>query len=199
MSELGLIVHRTALGAIVASAAMWLAASVQAAGAMARTSTDAVDSASKQAVFEKYCFGCHNPKVRSGQLVLTTADITRVGENAETWEKVVRKLRLRTMPPAGVPRPDLSTYESVAAWLENEIDKTAMAHPNPGRTETFHRLNRTEYHNAVRDLLGVAVDVTSMLPSDDAIDGFDNVGDVLTVSPALLEGYMTAAKKISRL
>jgi mono/diheme cytochrome c family protein len=187
------------MAAIVASAAIWLAAGLQAAGSTPRTSTDATNAASKQAVFEKYCFSCHNPKVRAGQLVLTTADITRVGENAATWEKVIRKLRLRTMPPAGVPRPDVSTYDSVAGWLENEIDQSAIARPNPGRTETFHRLNRTEYHNAIRDLLEVDIDVTSMLPSDDAIDGFDNVGDVLTVSPALLEGYMTAAKRISRL
>src|SRR4029079_4687979 len=108
------------------------------------------------------------------------------GENPEIWEKVVRKLRGRMMPPPGRPRPDEKTYDDVVASLEKSLDRAAAANPNPGRTATFHRLNRTEYQNAIRDLLALDVDVKSLLPKDDASFGFDNVG-VGGVSPNLLE------------
>ena len=202
MSEMRLIARRMGLAVIGALVVVGAAGTHVRAGAATQRASESETGAnpdSQRAVFEQYCFRCHNPRVLAGGLILTTADLTRVGENAQIWEKVVRKLRTRAMPPPKLPRPDGGTYDSLATWLESELDAWATAHPNPGRTETAHRLNRTEYRNAVRDLLGVDVDVTLMLPRDDAMDGFDNVGDVLTVSPALLEGYLRAARKISRM
>ena len=125
-------------------------------------------------------------------------DIAHVGAGAEVWEKVVKKLRAGAMPPAGMPRPDKATYEAVAAYLETELDRAFAASPNPGRP-TVHRLNRAEYVNVIRDLLKVDIDGRAMLPADDAGYGFDNVADLLTVSPSLFDRYMSAAQKISRL
>lgn len=133
-----------------------------------------------------------------GQLILSTLDVENVGANAETWETVVRKLRARTMPPAGRPRPDEPVYIALISHLETSLDSVAAANPNPGRTDTFRRLNRTEYQNAIRDLLDVDIDVASMLPSDDSSHGFDNIS-VGGLSPMLLERYLSAAQKISRL
>ncbi|MEE8177626.1 MAG: DUF1592 domain-containing protein, partial [Acidobacteriota bacterium] len=124
-------------------------------------------------------------------------DVQNVGENVEIWEKVVRKLRGFTMPPVGLPRPDEQVYESFADYLETELDRVAAAKPNPGRTAVAHRLNRAEYANAVRDLLAIEIDAASLLPADDS-GGFDNFGDLLSVSPALMEKYMSVARKISR-
>src|SRR5262249_41134661 len=111
--------------------------------------------------------------------------------------KVVRKLRGRLMPPVGLPRPDDATYEGLTSWLESELDTFAAAHPNPGRTETFRRLNRTEYQNAVRDLLAIDMDVSGVVPADDAAGGFDNIGGVFKLSPLVMESYLSAAKKIA--
>ena len=119
-------------------------------------------------------------------------------EHAEAWEKVVRKLRARAMPPAGRPRPDKADYAAVASVLETALDQAAAANPNPGRSTT-HRLNRTEYANAIRDLLALEVDGRALLPPDDADLGFDNMADILSMSPALLERYLSAARKITRL
>ena len=130
--------------------------------------------------------------------MLDGMDVEHVGEHAEAWEKVVRKLRARAMPPAGRPRPDRATYAAVASALETALDRAGAADPNPGRTTT-HRLNRTEYANAIRDLLGLEVDGRALLPPDDADLGFDNMADILSVSPALLERYLSAARKIGRL
>jgi hypothetical protein len=152
----------------------------------------------QRAVINQYCVGCHNDKAKTAGLTLATIDVQRAGENAETWEKVVRKLRGRMMPPPGRPRPDDATYDSMVSYLENSLDRSAAANPNPGRTETFHRLNRTEYQNAIRDLLALDVDVSSLLPKDDVSHGFDNVG-VGEFSPTLLERYLAAAQKVSRL
>ena len=124
-------------------------------------------------------------------------DLAHLDVNGETWEKVLRKLRNREMPPVGVPRPDAATYEALVASIETERDRVGQVRPNPGRP-TLHRLNRTEYANAVRDLLALEVDVAELLPADDAGYGFDNIGDVLSVSPVLMEGYLSAARKISR-
>ena len=124
--------------------------------------------------------------------------MTDVSADAHVWEKVIRKLRAGAMPPAGARRPDRATLEGLAAWLETAIDRAAEARPNPGRTETYHRLNRAEYQNAVRDLLALDVDVSSLLPADDASYGFDNIAGVLKVSPTQLERYMTASREISR-
>ena len=157
-----------------------------------------LDAASRKAVIEQYCAGCHNDKVKSGDLVLSTANMDNPGERPEVWEKVVRKLRGRMMPPPGRPRPDEATYDNLASYLETALDRAAAANPNPGRTATFRRLNRAEYQNAIRDLLMLDVDVASMLPKDDTSFGFDNV-EVGGLSPTLLERYLAAAQKISRI
>jgi len=147
----------------------------------------------------QYCMTCHNEKLRAGGLALTASDLSNIPARAEIWEKVIRKLRTRTMPPPGVPRPDQAGYDSLASYLENEIDTAAVAHPNPGRTEAVHRLNRTEYQNAIRDLLALDIDATALLPADDQSYGFDNIAGILKMSPTLLERYMGAAREISRL
>ena len=121
-----------------------------------------------------------------------------VGADADVWERVVRKLRAGMMPPAGRPRPDRASHDGLVAWLEAELDRAAAVHPNPGRTETFHRLNRTEYRNAVRDLLALEVDVAALLPADDASYGFDNIAGVLRLNESLMERYLAAAARISR-
>jgi uncharacterized protein DUF1587 len=148
-----------------------------------------------QAFVNLYCSSCHNERTKSGNLTLTGLT---VAENLEIWEKVVKKLRGRIMPPAGQTRPDERTYDSIIANIEKSLDATAAANPDPGRTETFRRLNRTEYQNAIRDLLSLNVDVSSLLPKDDASFGFDNVG-AGSLSPTLLERYLAAAQKISHL
>ena len=156
--------------------------------------------ASVRATLDRFCVRCHNDRLRTADLALDTHDLADVGTDAETWERVIVKLRSRTMPPAGNPRPREATYGAVASWLETEIDTAALASPDPGRGETFHRLNRAEYHAAVRDLLAVDVDVTELLPADDTYEhGFDNNGDVLSISPDLVARYLSAARRISRL
>src|SRR5262249_28060088 len=121
-----------------------------------------------------------------------------IADAAETWERVVRRLHAGTMPPQPARRPDHATYERLAGWLESELDKAATSSPNPGRP-VLHRLNRAENANAIRDVLGIDVDVSSMLPPDDSAYGSDNISDVLGVSPSLQERYLTAARKISAL
>jgi mono/diheme cytochrome c family protein len=154
-------------------------------------------------VLNNYCVVCHNAKIKTAGLELDAARATLAdpSRDAQAWEKVIRKLRMGAMPPQGLPRPDDKVLESFAGYLETALDRAAAASPDPGRP-AVHRLNRTEYANAVRDLLAVdssAVDIASLLPADDSGYGFDNIGDVLTVSPLLLEGYLTAARKISRI
>jgi mono/diheme cytochrome c family protein len=151
-----------------------------------------------RALVNRYCVTCHNERLRTAELTLDTADVDAVSRNAEVWEKVVRKLRAGAMPPTGLPRPDPAAYEAFTTYLETALDRQAAASPDPGATGT-RRLNRTEYANAVRDLLAVEMDGESLLPADDSRFGFDNVGDVLTVSPLLSERYLSAARKISRL
>jgi mono/diheme cytochrome c family protein len=146
----------------------------------------------------KYCVSCHNQKLKTANLLLDSADAVHVSNSAETWEKVLVKLRSRSMPPPGIPRPDNATYNSVAAWLESEIDRAAAAHVNPGRAAGLHRLNRTEYANSVRDLIGVDVDPEIILPPDEQAFGFDTNADVLAMEPALLDRYITAASRIAR-
>src|SRR5579862_8923833 len=154
--------------------------------------------------FTKYCVTCHNARLKTAGFVLDTADLKNVGGHAETWEKVVRKLRTEAMPPAGAPRPDRATYDSTAAYLEAELDRAATARPNPGSLPLLHRLTRTEYQNAIRDLLAVdalpkEMDYSLLLPADNASSGFDNIADLLFVSPTVMERYLDAARKISRL
>jgi mono/diheme cytochrome c family protein len=167
--------------------------------APAKQSTTSVEPASSaRAVINEYCVTCHNSSSKTAGLALDTANLEKAAENPIVWEKVVRKLRGRMMPPPGRPRPDENTYNNVIAYLEKSLDAAAAVNPNPGRTETFRRVNRSEYQNAIRDLLALDVDVTSMLPKDDASYGFDNVG-VGGLSTTLLERYLAAAQKISRL
>ncbi len=154
---------------------------------------------SRSAFLTTYCVGCHNQRTKSGDLALDAVDVMRISDAPATWEKVVRKLRAGLMPPAGARRPDEASYDEFRQWLQGELDRTAAAHPNPGRTEVFHRLNRVEYRNAVRDLLSLDIDVASTLPADDSSYGFDSMAGALKVSSALMERYLDAAKTISRL
>ncbi len=151
-----------------------------------------------RAVFDKYCVTCHNQRVKTAGLALDALDPAQVGEHAEAWEKVVRKLRTGAMPPAGRPRPDKALADSVASSLEAGLDRAAAEHPNPGRP-TLHRLNRVEYRNAIRDLLALEIDPAALLPADNAAYGFDNNADALSLSPALTERYLEAAAKISQM
>ena len=152
----------------------------------------------QRALLDRYCVACHNERLRTADLALDTHDVTRIADAPAVWETVVRKLRAGAMPPLPRPRPDAATYDRFIGWLEAELDRAAAVHPNPGRTEAFHRLNRTEYHHAVRDLLDLEIDVAELLPADGASYGFDNIAGVLGVSPTLLERYLAAARKISR-
>jgi hypothetical protein len=151
-----------------------------------------------RALVSKYCVTCHNERLKTAGLLLDKADAAQVSNSADVWEKVVVQLRSRAMPPSSVPRPASATYDAVATWLEGELDRAALARPNPGRPANLHRLNRTEYANAVRDLLGVEIDAASMLPPDAQAHGFDTNADALGVEPALLDRYLTAAAKIAR-
>ena len=145
----------------------------------------------QQPVINQYCVGCHNGTSKAAGLALDTAK----ADDTATWEKVLRRVRGRTMPPVGLPRPKEADYQNLVATLESKLDAAKV---DPGRTDTFRRLNRTEYQNAIRDLLAVDVDVTGLLPSDDSSHGFDNV-TVGNLSPTLLERYLGAARKITRL
>ena len=150
-------------------------------------------------LLDRYCVTCHNRTLKTAGLQLDTLDVERVGASAEAWEKVARKLRTREMPPLGVPRPDRDAYDRATATLEAALDRAAAADPKPGRV-IVHRLNRTEYANAVRDLLALEIDGRSLLPADEPDQqGFDNMAGVLSVSPRLLENYLTAASVVSRL
>ena len=151
----------------------------------------------ERAAVNGYCLGCHNSKSKIGGIALDAMSVEHASQHPEAWEKVIRKLRTRSMPPAGLPRPDERAYNQLLSLLEGSLDRAAAAKPNPGRTDTFRRLNRTEYSNAIRDLLAVDVDVSSLLPVDESSHGFDNV-TVGDLSPTLLERYLSAAQKISR-
>jgi len=161
----------------------------------AQAQTPASDN---RALFNQYCFTCHNQRTKTAGLALDTLDLSAIGQNAETWEKVVGKLRSGMMPPQGSPRPDDSTRSALISWLTTELDRNAAANPNAGHP-ILSRLNRTQYATVIRDLLSLEVDAAVLLPPDDAAYGFDNVGDVLGISPVLLERYMDAAGKVSAL
>jgi hypothetical protein len=146
----------------------------------------------------QYCVSCHNQKSKTANLELDRADADNVSNSAQIWEKVVVKLRSRAMPPPGIKRPDNTTYDKTAAWLEQELDRASSAHVNPGRTAPLHRLNRAEYANAVRDLIGVDIDAQAMLPPDEQAFGFENNAEALSMQPALLDRYVAAASVIAR-
>ena len=149
----------------------------------AAQSSNAISS--PEVTVQKYCLGCHNSKLKAPKIAFDTQDLHKAGDHSVEWEKVVKKLRTRSMPPAGLPRPDEAAYSSLLSSITTSLDTASAANPNPGRNDTFRRLNRNEYHNAIRDLLSLDVDVTSLLPSDESSHGFDNV-TVGDLSPTLL-------------
>ena len=164
---------------------------------------------------DQYCVVCHNQRtvdadpsaitdplgsqLRAVGLALDSLDINNVAADADHWEKVVRKLRAGLMPPAGMPRPENDQLENFRQWLQTELDNATLENPNPGRKATFHRLNRAEYRNAIRDLLALEIEVDNYLPADDASYGFDNIGGVLRMSQSLMERYLEASRTLSRL
>src|SRR5688500_5531044 len=161
-------------------------------------------AAASAAVLKQYCVTCHNDRLKSGGFVIDPAALPSVGPGADRWEKVVRKLRTQSMPPPGAPRPDAAGYNRVATFLESELDRAEVAPPHLGKLPLTHRLSRTEYQNAVRDLLALdalprEVAVDYLLPPDNISSGFDNIADLLFVSPSNMERYLDAARKISRL
>src|SRR5437867_3125349 len=171
---------------------------VGAAAARAPGSAPSPDSSEKpRALLDRYCVTCHNDRLKTANLSLQGLDLTKAADQAEVWEKVIRKLRAGVMPPPDIPRPPLPDYEALRDWLENEIDRVAPAR-TPGSV-VLHRLNRSEYANAIRDLLDLQIDATTLLPPDDSAHGFDNIAGSLTISPTLLESYATAAARIVRM
>ena len=194
-----LLAGATVLLAIVSASTLWGGAgpAVEAAGVQA-SPRPAAPPAQDAAFLKQYCLSCHNDRLKSGSLSLEAMNPANVEGHVEAWEKVVRKLRTGLMPPENAPRPAAAARETFVSALERRLDGVAASRPDPG-TPALHRLNRAEYANAIRDLLALDVDVTAMLPPDDSASGFDNNADVLGVSPALIEGYASAAAKISRL
>ena len=146
---------------------------------------------------QRYCAGCHSDQAKTAGLSLQKIDLTKVDPQAEMLEKVLRKVRNGQMPPAGAPRPNPSTTAAFSQWLESTLDANSAQHPNPGRS-SIHRLNRAEYSNAIRDVLDLDINAGAQLPVDDSGYGFDNIGAVLSVSPALLDRYLSVARKVSR-
>jgi mono/diheme cytochrome c family protein len=175
-------------GFVLAAPAVW--AAPQAATAAPP------DTQQFKVMIDKYCIGCHSEKLKTAGLVLENRDLSKIASDARVWEKVIRKLRAGEMPPIGIPRPDNASIDNFASYLETTIDRAAAANPNPGRT-LVHRLNRTEYANAIKDVLAVDTDVSQLLPPDDSADGFDNMAQMLTISPTLLERYLSASAKIT--
>ena len=179
------------IGMVLAGAVLFPAATISA------ENSGSAAAAAHRGTLEQYCIGCHSGPTPFAGLNLEPLDFGNLEANGVTWEKLIRKLRSRQMPPAGMPRPDEATYEALVNYVEAGRDRLAEVNPNPGRP-TLHRLNRAEYANAIRDLLALEIDVSDLLPADDIGYGFDNIGDVLNVSPLLLERYLAAAGKISR-
>ncbi|MGE3340255.1 MAG: DUF1592 domain-containing protein [Alphaproteobacteria bacterium] len=179
----------------IAGAMALTSAAGPAAGRVAAAPVAAIDA---RAVMTQYCVTCHNQKSKTGGLALDDLDPAKAPEHAEVFEKVVRKIRAGVMPPSGARRPEPAVLTALAAAIESSIDQAAAKHPNPGRTEALHRLNRTEYRNAVRDVLGLEVDVAQLLPADDASYGFDNIAGVLKLNQSNMERYLTAAMRVSR-
>ena len=157
-----------------------------------------VGTAEARALLNRYCVACHNRRTLTAGLALDTLDVAQVETNAATWEHVIRRLRANAMPPAGRPRPTAAATHGFIEWLETELDRTGLENPDPGRP-AVHRLNRAEYANAIRDIFGLEIDVNALLPADDEQEGFDNIAEVLSVSPTLIERYLAAARRISQL
>jgi hypothetical protein len=156
-----------------------------------------------QTTIDRYCAGCHNARLKIAGLVLDPAAATHPGDDAEKWEKVLRRLRAGTMPPPGSPRPEGAIYSRTSAYLAHELETVAAARPNPGLLPNVHRLSRTEYQNAIRDLLDLTalpkeLDYSTLLPTDNVSSGFDNLADTLFMSPGTTERYVAAARKIAK-
>jgi hypothetical protein len=184
---------------VIAAVAANLSAN-QAAPVPSQGGAAAAPATPARQLIDAYCVSCHNERSKTANLILDHADTERPGNSAEVWEKVIVKLRSRSMPPpGGARRPDNATYDRTAAWLERELDRAAAAHVNPGRPGELHRLNRTEYANAIRDLFGVEIDANAMLPPDEQAHGFDTDADALSIQPAILDRYLATAAKIARL
>ena len=204
---------------VLAAASGCLLAAASPAMSAPAAAEGGANAASVEATLNRYCVTCHNEGIVNGRgtaasmlvsqlrtagLALDALDVNHVGGDSDDWERVIRKLEARTMPPVGRPRPNEATYGEVIAWLETELDRAAVEAPNPGRRPALHRLSRTEYQNAVRDLLALdnlpkEFDVSTLLPADNVTSGFDNLAELLFVSPSTLERYLAAARKISRL
>src|SRR3989441_1724757 len=172
------------------------------AGQPAQSAAPSDAVAAQRAIVTQYCSTCHSDKAKAAgmdsarKIDFDALDIAHVSRDAETWERIVRKLRAGMMPPSGMRRPDPATYKGLVAWLENEIDRSAVTYmPPPG----LHRLNRTEYANVIKDLFDLEIDAAKYLPSDDSTHGFDNMAGTLGISSTLVEAYVSAAQKISRL
>jgi len=163
---------------------------------LAQQKTPAANAASARALLDKYCVTCHNARLKTANLTFDTMDLGHVSNDGAVWEKAVRKLRGGMMPPPGMPRPELAAVDSFVSWLETSLDAAAAANPNPGNV-ALHRLNRVEYANAMRELFGIDVDAAALLPTDDISDGFDNIANVLKVSPSFLDQYITAARAVT--
>ncbi|HEY2842523.1 MAG TPA: DUF1592 domain-containing protein, partial [Bryobacteraceae bacterium] len=185
-----LVVRAMARAALLAG---WIAY-----GTAAGQSAAPANAAAERALLDQYCVTCHSDRLKTANFSLQNLDLAAVGDHPELWEKVIRKLRAGLMPPPGVRRPALAEYEGLRDFLEAEVDRKAAGHPNPGSV-VMHRLNRSEYANAVRDLLDLEIDTTTLLPPDDSARGFDNIAGSLTISPTLLEAYTTAATRVARM
>src|SRR5437016_2936180 len=155
-------------------------------------------SAAPRAMVDQYCIGCHNQKNKTAGVAFDSLDWSNPVASAGILEKALRKVRTAEMPPAGLPHPSAATATAFTKWIEDSLDRAATAHPNPGRP-AIHRLNRAEYSNAIRDLLALDVKPGALLPVDDSGYGFDNIADVLSISPSLLERYISVARLVSRL
>jgi hypothetical protein len=176
----------------------WIAAVCCALGVPVFAATPTPDLTVHRAMLDHYCVTCHNQKAKTANITFDTMDLAHVGQDAAVWERAVRKLRGGMMPPPGMPRPDPATVNSFVTFLEASLDHAALASPNPG-TVSLHRLNRAEYQNAMKDVLGVDVDAAALLPRDDVSNGLDNIANVLKVSPSFLDQYIAAAREVSRL
>src|SRR6185312_4483389 len=182
-----------------------LLAALLLAGQAVRPTPDSTNAgATASGTINKYCTTCHNDRLKTGGLSLVGVDLTKPSAHADVWEKAIRKLRTGAMPPPNAQRPDAATINALATYLETSIDRDALAAPHPGKLALVHRLSRTEYQNAIRDLLAIdalpkEIDYPLLLPADNASSGFDNIADLLFMSPAIMERYLDAAEKISRL
>ena len=183
----------------LASAGVMLAvaAFLPASAQQTQTQNSSATAAALHDTLQLYCVGCHSGPTPFAGLNLEPMDFNNLEANGEIWEKLIRKLKARQMPPAGMPRPDEGTYDRIVDFIRSGRDHLAEVKPNPGRA-TLHRLNRTEYANVIHDLLALDIDVTDLLPADDIGYGFDNIGDVLSVSPLLMERYLATASKVAR-